>query len=183
MDRLEKLLQCVPRREPPAVSLQAILGRWSARRRRVLVTTAGAAVLLVAVALLVRLAPLDHGMPRSYVPDTHVVRNAMGMLRDRNPVPEAGRYSTYPYLVPYLLLPVYATEYAVGRATGAWAGAATGVGRGGNAATARAAAAATATRGASHRGRRGVVTSRAMASAVSKSPSSTYASTSSSTSG
>jgi len=80
-------------------------------------------LLLVALALLLRLAPLDHGMPRPYVPDSHMVRNALGMLRDRHPVPEVGRYSTYPYLVPYLLVPLYAAEYAVGRATGAWHGA------------------------------------------------------------
>ncbi len=79
--------------------------------------------LVLAVAFLVRLAPLDHGMPRAYVPDTHMVRNALGMLRDRDPVPEVGKYSTYPYLVPYLLVPVYAAEYAAGRAVGAWAGA------------------------------------------------------------
>ena len=36
-----------------------------------------ALLLLVAVALLLRLAPLDHGMPRPYVPDSHVVRNSL----------------------------------------------------------------------------------------------------------
>jgi hypothetical protein len=82
-----------------------------------------ALIALVALALALRLVPIDHGMPRPYVPDSHMVRSALGMLRDKNPVPPVGRYSSYPYLVPYLLLPIYAAEYAVGRATGAWAGA------------------------------------------------------------
>jgi hypothetical protein len=80
-------------------------------------------LLLVLVALALRLAPIDHGMPRPYVPDSHMVRNALGMLRDRHPVPPVGRYSSYPNVVPYLLVPIYAAEYAVGRASGAWAGA------------------------------------------------------------
>ncbi len=77
---------------------------------------------LVFLAFFLRLAPIDHGMPRTYVPDTHMVRNALGMLRDRDPVPEVGKYSTYPYLVPYLLVPIYAVEYAAGRVVGAWPG-------------------------------------------------------------
>lgn len=77
---------------------------------------------IVALALFLRLAPLDHGMPRGYVPDTHMVRNSLGMLRDKNPVPPMGRYSSYPYLVPYMLAPIYAAEYATGRVGGAWAG-------------------------------------------------------------
>jgi hypothetical protein len=79
-----------------------------------------AVLLLVAIALLLRIAPIDHGMPRTYVPDTHMVRNALGMLQDKNPVPEVNRYSSYPYLVPYLLIPVYGAEYALGRVTGSW---------------------------------------------------------------
>lgn len=78
--------------------------------------------LIVALALLVRLAPIDHGAPRGYVPDGHVVRNALGMARDKDPVPPISKYSTYPYLVPYLLLPIYGAEFALGRATGKWSG-------------------------------------------------------------
>ncbi len=76
--------------------------------------------LLVVLPLALRLAPIGHGMPRNYVPDTHAVRAALGMAKDKNLVPEVGRYSTYPNLLPYSLLPVYAAEYALGRANGAW---------------------------------------------------------------
>ena len=80
-------------------------------------------LLLAVVALGLRLGPIDHGMPRGYVPDNHVVRSALGMARDKDPVPPQGVYSTYPYLVPYVLLPVYAGQYALGRAQGDWASA------------------------------------------------------------
>ncbi len=79
-------------------------------------------LLLLILPLGLRLAPLEHGMPRNYVPDTHVVKNALGMARDLDLVPEVGRYSTYPYLLSYGLLPIYAVEYGVGRALGAWSG-------------------------------------------------------------
>ena len=79
--------------------------------------------LLLALALGLRLWPIEHGLPRNYVPDTHIVRNALGMAKDKNPVPEVGLYSTYPYLLPYVLLPIYAGEYALGRVQGEWAGA------------------------------------------------------------
>ena len=79
-----------------------------------------ALVVLVLVPLGLRLAPIDHGMPRNYVADTHFVRNALGMAKDRNPAPPVGRYSTYPNLLPYMLLPVFAAEYGVGRAMGEW---------------------------------------------------------------
>ena len=72
------------------------------------------------VALCLRQWPAEHGMPRRYVPDDHVVRNALGMARDKDPLPPMGTYSTYPYLVPYLLLPVYGAQYALGRAAGDW---------------------------------------------------------------
>ncbi len=78
---------------------------------------------LVLLPLALRLVSIDHGLPRSYVPDTHMVKNALGMARDKDPFPPVGRYSTYPYLVPYLLLPLYGVQYAVGRATGEWGGA------------------------------------------------------------
>ena len=77
---------------------------------------------LLAVAFTLRFVPLDHGQPRNYVPDTHVVRSALGMAKDKNPVPEVGVYSTYPNLLPYTLLPVYAGEFAVGRLTGRFSG-------------------------------------------------------------
>lgn len=80
--------------------------------------------LIVALALLVRLAPIDHGAPRGYVPDGHMVRNALGMAQEKDLIPPIAKYSTYPYLVPYLLLPVYGAQYVAGRASGAWGGAA-----------------------------------------------------------
>lgn len=85
--------------------------------------TLGAVLLLAVVALGLRLAPIDHGMPRGYVPDNHVVRSALGMARDKDPIPPAGQYSTYPYFVPYVLLPVYAGQYALGKTSGEWASA------------------------------------------------------------
>jgi hypothetical protein len=80
--------------------------------------------LVFLVALGLRLGSIDHGMPANYVPDTHIVRSALGMAKDKNLVPEVGVYSTYPNLLPYMLLPVYAAEYGIGRVTGAWGGAA-----------------------------------------------------------
>lgn len=82
-----------------------------------------ALLLLFVLPLSLRLVPVGHGMPRNYVHDTHVVRNALGMLRDRNPVPPAGQYSIYPNLVPYLLVPAYAAYFAFGSATGRWSSA------------------------------------------------------------
>jgi hypothetical protein len=75
---------------------------------------------LFVLALGLRVAPIEHGMPRGYVPDGHMVRNALGMAQDKNLIPPAGKYSTYPYLVPYLLLPIYAAEYVGGKALGHW---------------------------------------------------------------
>ncbi len=80
-------------------------------------------VVLLVLPLALRLIPIGHGMPRNYVPDTHVVRGALGMAKDRTLAPPIGTYSTYPNLVPYTLLPVYAVQYAAGRATGAFGGA------------------------------------------------------------
>ena len=70
-----------------------------------------------------RLASIQHGGPDNYLPDTHVVRNALGMAKDKHPIPPSGRYSTYPYLLSYSLLPIYAGQYALGRAQGDWANA------------------------------------------------------------
>ncbi|MBI5435451.1 MAG: hypothetical protein HZA52_21635 [Planctomycetes bacterium] len=80
----------------------------------------GAVLVLLLLPLVLRLAPIGHGAPRNYVPDTHVVKNALGMAKDKDLIPPVGKYSSYPYLIPYLLLPIYGGEYAVGRAVGAW---------------------------------------------------------------
>jgi hypothetical protein len=83
----------------------------------------GALLALIALALGLRLLPIGHGFPATaYVPDTHVVRGALGMAAARDLVPPAGTTTSYPYLLPYLLLPIYGVEYAAGRARGAWAG-------------------------------------------------------------
>lgn len=81
----------------------------------------------LAVFLLLFLLPLGfgtigsvHGHGQGYVPDTHIVRCALGMAKDRDPVPPVGRYSTYPNLLPYMLVPVYAGYYAVGLARDDW---------------------------------------------------------------
>lgn len=79
-------------------------------------------VALFLLALGLRGAALQHGSPRNYIPDTHAVRAALGMARDVDFTPEVGKYSSYPYLMPYLLLPVYGAQYALGRARGEWAG-------------------------------------------------------------
>lgn len=76
---------------------------------------------LFALAFGLRARAVEHGMPHNYVPDTHVVRSALGMAHDKDPVPPVGKYSTYPNLVPYALLPLYAAHYAWGRATERWA--------------------------------------------------------------
>lgn len=81
-------------------------------------------LLLFLLASLLRFAPIRHGLPATaYVPDSHIVRGALGMAKDKELVPPAGAYTSYPYLLPYLLLPIYGAEYAAGRVTGAWAGA------------------------------------------------------------
>lgn len=59
-------------------------------------------------------------MPRNYVPDTHMVRSALGMAQDKNPVPSVGKYSTYPNLVPYALLPLYAGHFGLGLSSERW---------------------------------------------------------------
>lgn len=81
------------------------------------------ALILGVLPLFLRLWPVGHGAPRpEYVPDTHVVRNALQMAANKDPVPPAGKYSSYPYLLPYMLLPVYAADYAAGRVSGEWSG-------------------------------------------------------------
>ncbi len=78
---------------------------------------------LVLLPLFLRLWPIQHGFPTTaYVPDTHIVRGALGMAKDMDPVPPVGKYSTYPNLLPYTLLPIYAGQYALGRLQGSWGG-------------------------------------------------------------
>jgi len=60
-------------------------------------------------------------MPRNYLPDTHIVRSALGMTQDLDPVPPVDKYSSYPNLLPYTLIPVYVTHFAVGWVRGDWA--------------------------------------------------------------
>lgn len=79
-------------------------------------------LLLFLLPLALRGAALEHGESRGYVPDTHIVRSALGMAKDRNPVPEVGVYSSYPNLLPYMLLPLYVADFGIGRITGRWGG-------------------------------------------------------------
>lgn len=79
-------------------------------------------VLLVLLPMGLRLGAADHGFPANHVPDTHMVRNALGMAKDKNLVPQVGQYSSYPNLLPYALLPIYGAQYALGQARGAWSG-------------------------------------------------------------
>ena len=82
---------------------------------------AGGLLLLVVLALGLRARAVEHGMPRNYVPDTHMVRSALGMAQDKDPAPPVGKYSTYPNLVPYALLPLYASHFALGLSSERWA--------------------------------------------------------------
>jgi hypothetical protein len=71
-------------------------------------------VLLFALPFALRFLPIEHGGLKNYIPDSHVVRSALGMAKDRDLVPPVGKYSHYPNLVPYMLLPAYAAQYALG---------------------------------------------------------------------
>ena len=79
-----------------------------------------ALVLLFVLPLSLRLIPIEHGWPRNYVPDTHLVNNALGMARDRDVIPPVNRYSSYPYLTSYILVPLYGVQYAIGRLDGTY---------------------------------------------------------------
>ena len=79
-----------------------------------------ALIVLFLLPLGLRLWPIQHGSPRNYIPDSSVARAALSMARDHDYAPPSGRYTQYPNLLPYLLLPVYAAEYAAGKASGAW---------------------------------------------------------------
>ncbi len=79
-----------------------------------------ALIVLFLLPLFVRLWPIGHGLPRNYIPDSSIPRAALAMARDHDLAPPSGRYTQYPNLLPYLLVPVYAAEYAAGKANGAW---------------------------------------------------------------
>jgi hypothetical protein len=84
-------------------------------------TTRRVCLAIVALALFLRAWPIDHGLPRRYVPDHHVIKRALTMAATRDLAPPMTADMSYPYLVPYLLVPTYAAEYAIGRAGGEWA--------------------------------------------------------------
>ncbi len=79
-----------------------------------------ALIVLFLLPLCLRLWPIGHGLPRNYIPDSSIPRAALSMARDHDFAPPSGRYTQYPNLLPYLLVPLYAAEYAVGKAGGAW---------------------------------------------------------------
>lgn len=83
-------------------------------RRSGFAGTLAALVLLFALPLALRLLPIQHGGLKNYIPDSHIVRGALGMAKDKDLVPPVGKYSHYPNLLPYLLLPAYAAQYALG---------------------------------------------------------------------
>ena len=106
--------------------MASLLGLWKSRVCGCGHLSKGTKLGLLAIfviALGLRLWPVSHGMPRNYVPDTHMVRSALGMAQDKTLVPEVDVYSSYPNLIPYMLLPVYGVQYGVGRATGKWSSA------------------------------------------------------------
>src|ERR1700749_1052709 len=77
-------------------------------------------LVLFALPLFLRVASIEHGAERNYIPDTHIVRAALGMARDHDFLPPPMKYSAYPNLLPYLLMPIYALQMVAGRITGAW---------------------------------------------------------------
>jgi hypothetical protein len=79
-----------------------------------------AILVLFVVPLALRLLPIEHGGERNYVPDTHIVRAALGMAKDHDLIPPVGKYSHYPNLLPYMLLPIYGVQFLLGVATHAW---------------------------------------------------------------
>jgi hypothetical protein len=77
-------------------------------------------LLLFVLPFALRILPLKHGGERGYIPDAHMVRQALGMARDRDPVPPVGKYSTYPNLVPYVSIPLLGAQYVAGTLRGEW---------------------------------------------------------------
>lgn len=82
---------------------------------------AAAVALFFLLALALRVPALRHGLPGLYVPDSHNVRAALGMAQSRDLVPRSNEFTSYPYLYSYACLPLFAADYAVGRATGRYA--------------------------------------------------------------
>jgi len=79
-----------------------------------------ALIVLFVLPLALRLWPIGHGLPRNYIPDSSIPRAALAMARDHDFAPPSGRYTQYPNLLPYMLVPVYAAEYVAGKAAGEW---------------------------------------------------------------
>lgn len=77
-------------------------------------------LLLFVLPFALRILPLEHGGERTFIPDNTMVRAALGMARDHDLAPEVGKYSAYPNLLPYLLLPLYGVQFVIGRISGAW---------------------------------------------------------------
>lgn len=73
---------------------------------------------IVGLAFVLRFVGIDHSLPHRFVADTHVVRGALGMAQEKTLAPPPGKYTSYPYLLPMLLLPQYGALYAWGRFTG-----------------------------------------------------------------
>jgi hypothetical protein len=100
------------------VPSDVVTGDKSSTRSRGLLWASIAVLFLVP--LVLRLLPIEHGLPRNYIPDTNVARAALGMARDKDLVPPAGKYSHYPNLLPYALLPLYAAQYEIGKLENKW---------------------------------------------------------------
>lgn len=77
-------------------------------------------IVLLLLALGVRAVGLGHSLPYRYVADTHVIRGALGMAQTKDLAPPPNVYTSYPYLLPYLLLPQFGALYVGGKVTGAW---------------------------------------------------------------
>lgn len=79
-----------------------------------------ALLFILVLASGLRVVGMDHSLPYRYVPDTHMIRGALGMAQEKNLAPPASKYTSYPYLMPYVLLPEFGVLYAGGRVLGAW---------------------------------------------------------------
>lgn len=79
-----------------------------------------ALLILVLLSFALRAWPVKHGGERGYVPDAHMVRQALGMARDRDLAPPVAKYSTYPNLVPYVSIPALGIQYVAGTLRGEW---------------------------------------------------------------
>jgi hypothetical protein len=77
-------------------------------------------IALLCLAFALRIAGLGHSLPYKYVADTHVVRGALGMAQEKTLAPAPNKYTSYPYLLPMLLLPQYGTLYAGGKVLGVY---------------------------------------------------------------